>query len=107
MKPSFLLVALALLAAPLQAQVVSASVVLRGGPSSGQVAIPAHPRRVIVVETVRHRHVKHWKRGYRPVTVYYVNGRYYDRLDRHRRGVRAVVVYERGGRYYHDCRHDH
>ena len=42
--------------------------------------------------------------GYRPVTVYYVDGRYYDRWDDRYRGrnVRQVVVYERGGRYYRD-----
>jgi len=42
--------------------------------------------------------------GYRPVTVYLVDGRYYDRWDDRYRGrnVRQVVVYERGGRYYRD-----
>jgi hypothetical protein len=42
--------------------------------------------------------------GYRPVTVYYVDGRYYDRWDVRYRGrnVRQVVVYQRGGRYYRD-----
>ena len=42
--------------------------------------------------------------GYRPVTVYYVDGRYYDRWDDRYRGrnVRQEVVYERGGRYYRD-----
>lgn len=42
--------------------------------------------------------------GYRPVTVYYVDGRYYDRWDDRYRGrnVRQVIVYERGGRYYRD-----
>lgn len=42
--------------------------------------------------------------GYRPVTVYYVDGRYYDRWDDRYRGhnVRQMVVYQRGGRYYRD-----
>ena len=46
-----------------------------------------------------------WRRsGYRPVTLYYVDGRYYDRWDDRYRGrdVRRVVVYQRGGRYYRD-----
>ncbi len=42
--------------------------------------------------------------GYRPVTVYYVDGRYYDRWDNRFRGryVRQEVVYQRGGRLYRD-----
>ncbi|MGE5092370.1 MAG: hypothetical protein ACM3OH_09390 [Bacillota bacterium] len=46
-----------------------------------------------------------WRaRGYRPVAVYYVDGRYYDRWDDHFRGrnVRREMVYERDGRYYRD-----
>jgi hypothetical protein len=46
-----------------------------------------------------------WRaRGYRPVAVYYVDGRYYDRWDDRFRGrnVRQEMVYERGGRYYRD-----
>jgi len=50
-----------------------------------------------------------WVRsGYRPVTVYVVDGRYYDRYDasywrgRPSHTVRQVVVYERAGHYYHD-----
>ena len=46
-----------------------------------------------------------WRaRGYRPVAVYLVDGRYYDRWDNRFRGryVRRVIVYERGGRYYRD-----
>jgi hypothetical protein len=47
------------------------------------------------------RHFKHWKRhGYRPVTVYYLDGRYYDRYDRHHPRLHRIIVYERGGRYY-------
>jgi hypothetical protein len=46
-----------------------------------------------------------WRaRGYRPVAVYCVDGRYYDRWDDHFRGrdVRREIVYERDGRYYRD-----
>ena len=58
---------------------------------------------------------KHWtRRGYRPVTVYYWDGRYYDRPIAHRYGVRTIVVWERNGRFYqgydrrdgHDCEHE-
>ncbi len=63
--------------------------------------------RVIVVERVRaHRPRTYWaRRGYRPVTLYYVDGRYYDRWYGGR-GVREIVVYERDGRYYEACDHD-
>lgn len=114
----------ALAAAPAQAQRVAADVIIRSGPVAGHIVVDhgyssytgetvvVHrraPRRVVVVEhrgprvivvdRFRHRkHWKHWKRhGYRPVTVYYASGRYY---DRHRPGVREVIVYERDGRYY-------
>lgn len=46
-----------------------------------------------------------WRaRGYRPVAVYYVDGRYYDRWDDQFRGrdVRREMVYQRDGRYYRD-----
>jgi len=107
------------LAAPLHAQRVSADVVVRTGPVRGHVAINdgystyrrapvvvyERPTRVIVVERFRHRgDFRRWKqRGFRRVTVFYVDGRYYDHYNRHRPGVREVVVYERDGRYYHDC----
>lgn len=126
-----LLAGVALFATPLQAQRVSAEVVVRGGPVAGHVAVedrePAYrdreayrrypgrrtvaehyQPRVIVVERFDHRHGKHWNRrkhleqGYRLVTVYYVDGRYYDRYDPHYAGVREVVVYERDGRFYQD-----
>jgi hypothetical protein len=63
---------------------------------------------VIVVERVRHHHGKHWKRkNYRAVVVYYIDGRYYDRIERSHPRVRKIVVYERNGRYYRlDDRHD-
>ena len=65
--------------------------------------------RVIVVERIivdrdrnKRRDYRWWRsNGYRPVTVYYVDGRYYDRwVDR--RGVREITVYRRGNRYYRD-----
>jgi hypothetical protein len=120
-------------AVPLHAQRVEAGVVVRSGPVAGHVVIRdgystyrrPTARRVVVVERPRivvvervHRHgrAKHWtRRGYRPVTLYYWNGRYYDRYyDRwagHRDAVGTIVVWERDGRYYHDCdddrRHDY
>jgi hypothetical protein len=107
-------------AVPLQAQRVEAGVVVYGGPVAGHVivrdgystyrrpytrrVVVAERSRIVVVERVhRHRSAKHWaRRGYRPVTVYYWDGRYYDRWAGHRHGVREVVVWERNGRYYHD-----
>jgi hypothetical protein len=65
--------------------------------------------RVIVVDRARSgwRGEQWFRNGFRPVRVYLVDGRYYDRYDEarwHRGGrrvvVRQVVVYERGGRYY-------
>jgi hypothetical protein len=118
-----LLSGLVLIASPLKAQLVSAEVAFRTGPVVGRVEVvdgysTYRPRRVvyyrevprvIVVERVHHhRHAKHWKRrGYHPVTVYYLNGRYYDRWHGAPRGVRRIVVYERGGRYYEACDRDH
>lgn len=109
-------------AAPLHAQLVHADVVVRGGPVLGHVVVddgystyrrpPAvvyeRPARVVVVERFRNRgEWRRWQRdGYRRVTVYYADGRYYDRS---RPGAREVVVYERNGHFY-DCddgvRHD-
>ena len=109
-----------LLTAPLSAQQISAHVVVRGGPVAGHVVVAngystyrrpvvvdRYAPRVIVVERVRaHRHRNYWGRnGYRPVTLYYVDGRYYDRWIAGPR-VREIVVYERDGRYYDDCDHD-
>lgn len=116
-----------LLAGPANAQQVQADIVLRTGPVASRVFIgngystygrqPVVYRRVpvrrvvvaprvIVVERVRHHRYGHWSRfGYRPVTLYYIDGRYFDRsLDRP--GLRPVVVYERGGRYYRESRMD-
>jgi hypothetical protein len=129
-----LLSGLVLVVSSLPAQQVSADVVIRSGPVAGHVIVgdggystyhrtPAVYRRppvrrvvvveryaprVVVVERVhRHRHPRHWKRhGFRPVTLYYVNGRYYDRWAGYGRGVREVLVYERDDRFYHDCGDD-
>ena len=70
----------------------------------------AAPRpRVIVVERIivdrdrnKRRDYRWWRsNGYRPVTVYYVDGRFYDRwVDR--RNIREVTVYRRGDRFYRD-----
>ena len=119
-----------LLAQPAHAQQVLADVVLQSGPVAGHVIIgdtystygrqrvvyrrPPVRRvvvveqapRVIVVERARYRGQDEWRRfGYRPVTLYYVDGRYFDRSF-NGGGARQVVVYERGGRYYRDCDRD-
>jgi hypothetical protein len=128
--------ALTVATVPLHAQRVAAGVAVHRGPVSAHVIVRdgydegystyRRPvtRRVIVVERPRvlvvervHRHYppRHWtRRGYHPVTVYYWDGRYYDRRIGYRPGVREVVVWERDGRYYHqdydrdrDHRHDH
>jgi hypothetical protein len=118
-----LLAALSLVA-PLHSQQVAADVVVWSGPVAGHVVIGdgystyrrpvvyrrAPARRVIVVERVsqrRHHHARQWRRdGYRPVTLYYVDGRYYDRYVRGRQDMREVVVYERDGRFYRECDDD-
>ena len=125
-----LLSGLMLIAGSMQAQQVSADVVLHGGPVAGRVVVGdgystyhrpvvyRRPpvRRVVVVERPlarvvvvdrmdRHRPAAFWRRhGFRPVTLYYVDGRYFDRPIR-RAHVREVLVYERDGRYYEDCDH--
>jgi len=114
-----------LLAQPAHAQQVLADVVLQTGPVAGHVVIgngystygrqrviyrrPPVRRvvvvapRVIVVERTRYDRRAEWTRfGYRPVYLYYVDGRYFERSF-NRAGVRQVVVYERGGRYYREC----
>lgn len=99
-----MVVALALIATPLHAQDVSAEVVLRSRyrPAVRQVVVvERRAPRIIRVESFGHRHGRHWRhKGYRRVIVYYVDGRYYDRVDRRRPRVREVVVYEYDGRYY-------
>jgi len=108
------LLAVLSLAAPLQAQRVAADVVIRSGPVAGRVVIAdgyssyrrpvvyrRAPARVIVVERVYHRqrHLDWRKQGYRPVVLYYRDGRFYERAWP---GAREVEVYERDGRYYRD-----
>lgn len=126
------LLASLLAAAPAVAQSVAADVLIRSGPVAGRVVVgngystyrrpsvivdrrPVARRvviveryapRVIVVERVpRHRSSRAWARhGYRPITLYYIDGRYYDRWNDRWPRATEVVVYERGGRYYvSDC----
>jgi hypothetical protein len=114
-----LLVALSL-ASPLGAQ-VAADVAVRSGPVAGRVVVgdgystyrrPVEyrrvmPARVIVVERVyvrHHRLAGHWRRqGFRPVVLYYRDGRYYDRSVYGSPMMRQVVVYEWNGRFYQEC----
>jgi hypothetical protein len=70
------------------------------------VVVERYAPRVVAVERVRfHRSSRGWARhGYRPVTLYYVDDRYYDRWSDRRPRAVEVVVYERAGRYYvSDC----
>jgi len=114
------LIAALSLVAPLSAQRVSADVAIRSGPVTSRVVVGDGystyrrpvvyrrvPARVIVVERVYLRHHaarRHWQRhGYRPVAVYYREGRYYDRYVRGGPPMREVVIYERDGRYYDVC----
>jgi hypothetical protein len=119
-----------LVAEPAHAQQILADVVLQNGPVAGHVVIgdaystygrqrviyrrPPVRRvvvvervpRIIVVERARIRGQAEWRRfGYRPVTLYYVDGRYFDRWF-NRAGLRQVVVYERGGRYFRETDRD-
>jgi len=110
---------LTIMATPLYAQQVSAQVVVRGGPVTGRVVVDdgyssyrrpvrrvveeRYVPRVVRVERFRHRHGKHWRvNGYRQVIVYYIDGRYYDRIGRSHPRAHAVVVYERDGRFYRE-----
>ena len=112
---------LAFTASPLDAQNVSAEVMVRGGPVAGRVVVDdgyssyrrsarrvvveRYPPRVVRVERFRHRHGKHWRRnGYREVIVYYFDGRYYDRAGWRHPRAHQVIVYERAGRFYSDDR---
>lgn len=102
-----LLASLALIAAPLEAQTASAEIVVRAGTPESyraprRVIVERNAPRIVVIERMRAHHGRHWRRhGYRPVVVYYVEGRYYDQHPRRRSRMREIVVYERGGRYYH------
>ncbi|HEU4699067.1 MAG TPA: hypothetical protein VFS40_07805 [Gemmatimonadales bacterium] len=87
-------------------------------PPGRRVAPRPLPRVAPRVVTVERAAPRGWarpvwvQRGYRPVTIWYVDGRYYDRYDPFwERGVRRVVVrevvvYERDGRYYRDWDRD-
>jgi hypothetical protein len=114
------LLAVLSLAAPLPAQQVSVGVAVRSGPVAGTIVVGdgystyrrpivyrRESARIIVVERVHvrdHRAWRHWRRhGYRPVVVYYRDGRYYDRYLRGGPPMREVVIYERNGRYYRVC----
>jgi hypothetical protein len=85
-------------------------VVYRRAPERVIVVERAAPR-VVVIEQVHRRHGRHanrhanqWrKHGYHAVTVFYRDGRYYDRHVRGWPEMREVVVYERDGRYYRPC----
>ena len=107
---------------PASASVADAQtrVVIESGRNSDVYRRPERrvvPRpRVIVVERVvverrgkARGHTWFRRNGYRPITVYYADGRYYDRWDNRwnsrrygRTAVREVVVYYRNGRYYRD-----
>jgi len=116
------LIAALSLATPLQGQQVAAHVIVRSGPVAGHVVVRdgyssyrrpvvdrRAPVRVIVVERVAHRHNRHahWRGNkIRRVTLWYYDGRYYDRYVRQWPGMRQVIVYERDGRYYDDCEDD-
>ena len=105
------LIAALSLVTPLSGQQVAARVIVRSGPVAGHVVVrdgystyrrrvvhrPA-PARVIVVERVAHRRGNKARR----VTLWYYDGRYYDRYVREWPCMREVVVYERDGRYYDD-----
>ena len=128
---AFVLIAFSASSTPVAAQ-VSGAVVVTSGPVQGRIAVgePVFaPRPVIVYQPVRGRrmevaryaqqvvfiergHGRHGKsvqwyqrHGYRPVTLFYAEGRYFDLVfaDRaYRRGgyFIPVTVWERGGRYY-------
>jgi hypothetical protein len=129
------LLATLLAAVPAAGQNVAADVLVHSGPVVGQVTVgdayaryrrrqvvivhrrPAarpvvvverYAPRVVVVERLHgHRSSRAWARqGYRPVTLYYRDGRYYDYWSARWPTAAEVVVYERGGRYYTaDCEH--
>jgi hypothetical protein len=132
MKPGILagsLLTCLVLSAPLSAQQVSTRVIVRSNPSPHHVIVDRGyssyrgrdddryrrpearragvereaPRMIVVERVPAYRRAAYQaRREYRRVTLYYVNGRYYDRyVAAH--GVRTIVVYERGGRFYDAC----
>ena len=91
-------------AVPARAQVV-ADIHIGGYPVAGHVVVGA-PRvirpltRVIVVERVGRRAPDwYWRRGWRPVTVWYDGGRFVHPSSTWRPWYREVVVLQRGGRF--------
>lgn len=107
--------ALAFLPLPLAAQVrADVNVHIGSRPRPAVVVVRRAPARrvvaprVIMVDRIHDRgrgvrSAKWWqKHGYRPMQVYYSDGRYYDRRFDSRSSVRVVFVYERDGRYYRD-----
>jgi len=128
---AFAFVAISLLPSSVAAQ-VSGAVVINGGPVQGRIAVgePVFvPRPVIIYQPVRGRRVEvaryapqvvyverghgrngksaRWyqKHGYRPVTLFYSQGRYFTQVFS-ARGYRggpqffAVTAWERHGRFY-------
>jgi hypothetical protein len=103
-------VGLTLATAPAEAQRVSADIRIHAGdrystyerrPAERVVVVERYAPRAIVIERFQHRnHRKDWRRyGYRPVTIYYNNGRFFESW-RGRGAARQIVVFERGGHYY-------
>jgi len=128
---AFALVAVAISPTPATAQ-VSGAVVINSGPVRGRIAVgePVFaPRPVVIYQPVRGRRVAvaryapqvvfverghgkhgksaHWyqRHGYRPVTLFYSQGRYFTQVYA-ARGYRggpqfvAVTAWERHGRFY-------
>ena len=128
---AFVLVAFSTASTPVAAQ-VSGAVIVTSGPVQGRIAVgePVFaPRPVIVYQPVRGRrmevaryaqqvvfvergHGRHGKpaswysrHGYRPVTLFYSEGRYFTLIYANRSYRRGglfipVTVWERGGRFY-------
>ena len=127
---ALLLVAFSSFATPASAQ-VSGAVIVNGGPVQGRIAVgePVFaPRPIVVYQPVYGRRVEvaryaqqvvfierghgrqgksaQWyqRHGYRPVTLYYSQGRYFNLVSgdrRYRRGgyFLQLMVLERGGRF--------
>jgi hypothetical protein len=69
-------------------------------PSSAQISATIHLGRPIVVGNYEPTRYGDWHSNYRrwrPVTVYYYNGRYYPRAIR---GARPVQIYRRQNEYF-------
>src|SRR5690606_33766951 len=104
----------ALFALPVAIQPVEAQTRVVIGVESGYPAAYRRPPvrryvapRIVFVERVPVRGNRHgwWRNhGYRPVTLYYWRGRFYQH-DLSHVATRSVVVYERGGRFYRAADH--